>query len=123
MTFEVAGERPQLQQILNGHMPDLGPRRVQQRRGVTLREDEAIVVGVLGVLGIKSHAAKKQRRHDVGGGAAGGRMPRAGFGGGVDGMDAQSGCNVFQSGKFIGCSHGGADAKGCAESCQRCGKR
>ena len=70
MAFEVGSERAQLHQTLAGEEPCLGPRSIENRRGVPLREHEAIVVGIAGILRIEVHLPEEQDRHDVGRGEA-----------------------------------------------------
>ena len=98
MPFEIRFDRPQLQQLLAREQAGLGPGRVENRRGVPLRQHEAIVVGILRLLRVVAHLAEEQRRHDVGGRQAGRRMAAAGLARGSDRIDAKLGRDVLQCG-------------------------
>ena len=89
MAFEVRLERPQLHQPLARKEPGLGPGGVENRRRMSLRQHEAIVVRVLGVLRIEVHLREEQHRHDVGGREAGGRMSAPRLAGRGDRIDPE----------------------------------
>ena len=69
--------------------PDLGPCRVEDRRGVPLGEHEAVVIRVVRVARVVAHFREEQRRDDLGGGRAGGRVATSCFAGRADTIDAQ----------------------------------
>ena len=91
-------DRAQLQQLGAIEGAGLGPRRVEDRRGVPLRQHEAIAVRVLRILRIEAHLGEEQRRHEIGHRHAAGRMAAAGFRGGAHRIDAQPGGDILQSG-------------------------
>ena len=78
--FEIGIDAPQREQILARDDAGLGPRGVEDRRGVALREDEPIVVGVVRIARVVPHLRKEERSHDLGRRAAGRRMAAAGLG-------------------------------------------
>jgi hypothetical protein len=66
MALQIGVEPAQRQQLFACEEADLGPRRVQNRRRVSLRQDEAITVGVLRVAWVVTHLRKEERGHDLG---------------------------------------------------------
>ena len=96
MPFEIRFELAQLHQLLAREEPGLGPGRIEDRRRMPLRQDEAIVVGILRILRIESHLREEQHRHDVGGRQARRRVAAAGAAGGSDGVDSKLGGDVLQ---------------------------
>ncbi len=89
MPFEVRGVFAQLQQGLDREQSGLGPRRVEQRGGVSFGEDKAVVVMEMRMLGIIAHVPEEQCGHEIRGGQAGRGMSTAGGGGGGDRVNAQ----------------------------------
>ena len=96
MPFEVGIEPAQRQQRVAADDARFRPRGVQNRRRVSLRQHEAIVVRVLRIARVVAHLAEEQRRHDLGGRAAGARMPAACFGRRTHRIDAQARGDVHQ---------------------------
>ena len=77
------------QQLLVGDRAGRLVHRVEQRRGVALREDQVVVAGVVRVVEVVAEVLREQDRHQVGGGHRGGRMPGLRDGGRADRVDAQ----------------------------------
>ena len=71
---------PQLQQLGPIERARLGPGGVQQRRGVSLRQHEAIAAGMLRILRVEPHLGEEQRGHEVGRRAAARGMAAARLG-------------------------------------------
>ena len=71
MSLEIGIEAPQRQQLIARDDARLGPGGIEDRRRVSFRQHEAIVVGVLRVARVVAHLREEQRRDDVGRGAAG----------------------------------------------------
>ncbi len=65
MAFEIGVELPETQQRRTGHDASFSPRGIQHGRGVPLRQDEAIVVGAMRIVGIEAHLVKEQDRNDL----------------------------------------------------------
>src|SRR4029079_1418112 len=82
------------------------PRRVQQRRSVTFREHESIVVGVLRMMRVVAHFGEEQRGREFCGGAARGRMTAASFGGGAHRIDPEARRDVVECRYTRGRRHG-----------------
>ena len=99
VSLEIRPDRPQLQQLFARKQPGFGPRRVQNRRGVPLRQHEPIVVDVLRVLRIEPHLAEEERGDDLGRRQAARRMSGSRFGRGPHRIDAELSGDVLQSGK------------------------
>jgi hypothetical protein len=91
----------QLQQFLAREEPGFGPGRVEDRRGVPLRQHAAVVVGVLRVLRVVAHLVEEERRHDLGRRQARGRMPAAGLRRRADRVDPKLGSDVAQGGDGV----------------------
>ena len=96
MALEGRADGSELEQLVATEGAGLGPRRIEQRRGVPLRQHEAIGVRGAGVLRIEPELAEEQRRDDFGGGHARGRMATAGLGGGSDRVDAKAMGDVLE---------------------------
>ena len=62
-----------------------------------LRENEAVVIIIMWILGVVTHVPKEKRGHEVSRRAAGGRVPAAGLGSRCNRMDAQLVGDPFQS--------------------------
>jgi hypothetical protein len=90
MALQAGAEPAEGEQLLVGDRPGGGVHRVDERRGVTLGEDEMVVVRVLGLVVVVVQVTGHEHRHQIGGRHRGGRMPGVGGGGGADGVDAQS---------------------------------
>ena len=103
MALEVRVDAAQVEQVGARKEPGVRPGRVENRRGMALRQHEAVVVGILRVLRIEAHLAEKERRDDLCRGHARRRVAAAGFGGRLDRIDAKLGGEVLQRGN--GCSH------------------
>jgi len=104
MTFEVAAELTQLQQIACREQPGFRPCGVKERGGVALRQNEAVVVVKMRIFRVVAHVTEKQRGHQVRRRAAGSGMTAACRGRGSDGMDPQLVCDALQ--KFdVGFNH------------------
>ena len=63
----VHGDPTQLQQLFARKQSCLGPGGIENRRRVSLRQHEAIVIGILRGLGVVAHLGEKQRGDDLGG--------------------------------------------------------
>jgi hypothetical protein len=98
MTLQIGSDLTQLQQLSPIERARLGPCRVQQRRRVTLGENEAIAARVLRVLRVETHFSEEQRRDEVRRRAAARRMPAARFGSGMERVDSKAGRDIFQGG-------------------------
>ena len=90
MPFEVGVDAAQLEQLAPVERAGLSPRGVENRRGVALRKDEAIGVGIVRIAGIEAHFGEEQRGHQVGHRAAAGRMAAGRLRGRADRVDAQA---------------------------------
>ena len=97
--FEVRRELAQLELLVAREEADRGPRRVEQWRRVTLRQDEAILRGVVRLLRVEAHLREEQRGHDVRGRTTGRRVTAPGRRGRADGVDAELGGDVTQDRK------------------------
>ena len=91
MALQAAAELAQAQQL--GVRDDSGrlEHRVEQRAGVALAEDQAIVAGVTGVGPVISQVFGEEHRHEVGGGHAGSRVTRPRFRRAADAVHTQLG--------------------------------
>ena len=98
MTFEIRPDLAQLHQLGAIEGAGFGPRRVQNRRRVPLRQDEAIAVRILRILWIEPHLRKKESGHQIRHRHAARRVAAAGFRRGPHGIDPQSSGDIFQSG-------------------------
>jgi hypothetical protein len=98
VAFEVVVELAKLEQFLVLHEADLRPRGVQQRRGMALRQHEAIVVRVTRVGRVEPHLGEEQRGHEIRGRGARGRMTAAGGRRRANRIDAKSGRDVVEHG-------------------------
>ena len=96
VALEIGGELAEVEQVAARHEAGLGPRRVEQRRGMALRQHEAVGMLVLGVRGVVPHLGEEQRRHQIRRREAGGRMTAAGLGRGRDRLDAEPCRDVLQ---------------------------
>ena len=96
--FQIAVDPAEPEQIVRRHETRLGPGGVEQRRGMPLREDEAVVVVVPRVPRVEPHVPEEQRRDEVGGRAAARRMPAARRARGAHRGDPQSGRDLLQRG-------------------------
>ena len=105
--FEIRVKVAHLQQLGAIEEAGLRPRRVENRRGVPLREHEAIGAGVLRVFRIEPEFREEQGRNQFGGRRAAGRMAGARRGRRNNGVDAQPGGNVGESGNENGTIHVG----------------
>ena len=103
MAFEVGINPPELQEILTRKQPRVRPRRVENRRSMSLGEHETIVVGILRIPRVEPHLAEEQRRDDLGRGHAGRGVAAASFGGRENRIDPELGGEVAQ--RVDGCCH------------------
>ncbi len=94
--LEVGVEPAQLEQIRAGEEPGVRPGRVENRRRVPFRQHEAVVVGILRVLRIEAHLAKKDGRDNLGRGHARRRMTAPGLGRRLDRIDTKLGGEVSE---------------------------
>ena len=108
--FEVRSELAQLQQLRAIERAGFGPRGVEQRRGVALRQHEAVAARMVRVFRIETHLGKKQRRHQIGGGAAAGRMPAGRCRGRPHRVDAKTRRDVLQGRNENGAVQGTSQA-------------
>ena len=98
MAFEIGSDLAQLQQLGAIEGAGLGPRGVQNRRGVALRQHEAIALGILRILRIEAHLREEERGRELGHRHAAGRMAAAGLRRGAHGIDPEPGGDILQSG-------------------------
>jgi hypothetical protein len=96
--FEIRSDVAQLEQLFTRERAGFGPRRVQNRRRMSFRQDEAVRVRVVRIFRIESHLAEEQRRHQLGHRAAARRMTAAGFRGGANRIDAKPCRDVLEGG-------------------------
>ena len=89
MAFEVAVQFAQSGEVFAGKKSKLSPHGIQQRGGVALGKDEAVVVGISGVFRVEPHVPEEQGGDQVRRGTAGSGMAAAGRGGGGNGVNAQ----------------------------------
>src|SRR5262249_46586415 len=89
MAFEVGIELAQRHQVLTRKGACFGPRRVEQRRGVTLGKHEDVIVAAAGMLRVEAHHREEQYGDDVRCRSAACRVAAAGFGCGEGTIDAQ----------------------------------
>src|SRR6185436_11758869 len=106
MSFEIRIELPKRQQIVAADDADFCPRRVQQRRGVPLREHESVVVGILRMMRVVAHFGEEERGGKFCGGAARRRVTAAGLRGGAHRIDTEARRDVLQRGYTRGRRHG-----------------
>ena len=69
MAFKVGIDRAEIEQLVRRHVARFRPDGVEEWCGVSLRQDEAIVLVVLRVARVEAHLRKEERGDDVGGGA------------------------------------------------------
>ena len=110
MAFEFARKLPQRHQARNRKDSGLSQRGVENRRGMSLGEHEAIARERVGIRGIEFHGMEKRRGHQFGGGKARGGMARARGRGHAQGMNAQD-ASLFAK-RFERCQ-GGSSLSGC----------
>ena len=96
VTFEVALQSSQRQQLAAVDEAGLGPGCVQQRRRVALRQHEPVVVVVLRVARIEPHLPEEQSGDDIRRRAAARRVAAAGLGRGAHGLDTEPGGDGLQ---------------------------
>ena len=66
MPFQIGIEAAQLEQFTAIEGAGLGPCGIQNRRGMTLRQHEAIGIRVVRIARVKPHLGEEEGRHDVG---------------------------------------------------------
>ena len=96
MSLEVARQLAQGRQLLALEDAQLGPHRVEQRRGVTLAEHEAIAERRARVVGIQAHRGEEQGGDELGRRGGAGGVAAARCRGGPDRVDAQARGDVFE---------------------------
>ena len=69
VAFKVGIDRAEIEQLVRRHVARFRPDGVEEWCGVSLRQDEAIVLVVLRVARVEAHLRKEERGDDVGGGA------------------------------------------------------
>ena len=89
MSFEDAAELAVREQLLVVDHAGRAKDRVEERRGVPLREDQAVVGRVLRVVEVVAEMARDEHSHQVGCGHPRGRVPRLRCGRGADRVDAE----------------------------------
>ena len=94
--FEVRGEFAQLELLVAREEADRRPGRVQQRRGVALRQDEPVGACVARLLRVEPHLREEQRGHNVSGRTTGRRVTAPGRRGRTHGVDAELSGDVTQ---------------------------
>ena len=76
--LKTRAELTQRQQLLDRKIPEVGHRRVTDRRNMSAREQQAIAIGPLRIGWVVSHQMPVERRKDVRHVQRSGRMPRTG---------------------------------------------
>ena len=104
VAFEIRIDPAELQQLFARKQTGFGPRGVQNRRGVSFRQHESIVVRIPRIVRVVAHLREEERRHDLGGRQARGRMAAARFARRAHGVDSQLGGEVLERGER--CRHG-----------------
>ena len=87
--LEAAAELAEREELLVGDRPGRLVDRVEQRRGVALREDEMVVPGVVRVVEVVAEVLRQQDGHQIGPGHRRGGMAGVGDRGGSHRVDAQ----------------------------------
>jgi hypothetical protein len=87
--FEPAARPAEGEQLVVGDGPGRLEHSVQQRSGVALGEDEAVVAGMGWAGEVVAQVAAQQHGHEVGGRQRRGRVAGAGGGGGPDHVDPE----------------------------------
>ncbi len=99
MSFEAAAQLAEGEQFLVVDGAGGLVRGVQQRRGVSLGQDEAVVAGVSGAVEVVAEVVCEQNGQQVGRGHRGRRVPGARGGGSADTVHAQL---LAEIGEFTG---------------------
>ncbi len=124
MPLEIGSNLAQLEQLRSIEQARFRPRRVQNRRRVSLRQDEAIVFGIVRILGIEPHLGEEQRGREVGHRAAARRVAGAGLRRRPQGVDPQARGDVRQSGNQRGAVGGHRElSTQCGMRIEDCGLR
>ena len=89
VALEPAAELAEGEQLLVRDRARRLVERVEQRRGVALREDQVVVRRVVGLVEVVAQVLREQHRHQVGRRHRRGRVARLRCGGGADRVDAQ----------------------------------
>ncbi len=89
MSFEIRIDLSEVHQLGAIERARFRPERVQDRRGVPLRQHESVGVDVMRVFRIEPHLGEEERRQQVGGRTARRRMSGAGFGCGFHRVDPE----------------------------------
>ena len=89
MTFEIGTQLTKFHQVFHGKQTRLGPGRIKQRRSVTLRQYEPIIIMIMRVLRVITHVPKEKRCDDIRGRTARSRMSAPRRRRCVDRMDPQ----------------------------------
>ena len=105
MPFEIGTELAQLEQLGAIECPGFGPGRVENRRGVPLRQDEAIAARVVRVFRIEPESRRRTGPRGCRPPSAAGRMTAAGFGCRAHRVDTQPGRNVGECRNEYGTIH------------------
>ena len=109
MALEIAVDAAQSQQALHRNRSRLRPRGIEQRGRVSLREHEAVVVGMRRIVRMVAHDPEEERGDEVRGRQARGGVARPRFRGRAQAVLAQSGGDGTQRLVAIG---GGGGAPG-----------
>ena len=91
VALQAAAELTQAQQLGVRDRSGRLEHRVEQRAGVALAEDQAVVAGLTGVGPVISQVFGEEHGHEVGGGHAGSRVARPRFRRAADAVHAQLG--------------------------------
>jgi hypothetical protein len=89
MALEHAPELAIGLQVVDRDGPGRAVHAVEERRGMSLREDEPVVVRILRLREVVPEVLREQHRHQVGGRHARGRVTGLGGGGAADGVDPE----------------------------------
>jgi len=97
VTLEIRSDLAKVHQLASIERTRFGPQRVQDRRGVALRQHEPVSLDVMRVFRIEPHLREEERRQQVGGGAARRGMSAARFGCRLHRVDPEPRGNVSES--------------------------
>ena len=99
MALEIRRQLAKLEHLIARERARRRPRGIENRRGVSLRQHEAIGFGMLRVARIEPHLCEKQRRDDVSGGQTRRRVSRSGGGGRSNRIDSKLCGDVLERGE------------------------
>jgi hypothetical protein len=100
MPFEVGLDGPHFLELRPIERARFGPGRIQDRRGMPLRQHEAIRFRMFGMMRVEAQLSEEQRRDDFRRRAARAGMATGRRGRRDDRIDAELGGNVVERGGF-----------------------